>query len=487
MLYCAALAPAAEPLHFEVTVGSGLLDAPYTGRVYIMLTAQTDREPRLSRGWVDPPPVFAEDTKDWTGKTALRVGSQSLGHPMSLENLPQGMYAVQAVMRLNPDHPNPGRGPGDLISKPAVHDLDPATTGSVPVVVTEVVAAPQERSSPRIKVVHMVSQALSKFHQREFTMNAAVALPRDWETNTDKHYPVLYVVTGFGGQPARTASQMAWVAERSGFSDQALIVVPDANCYRGHSVFADSANNGPWGSALVNELIPHIESKFRGVGKAEGRIVTGVSSGGWSALWLQVAYPDTFNGCYAHTPDPVDFRDFQRIDLYAKGENMYHDPSGQRRPIMRRGKRVMLWYDEFAGMENVLGPGGQLHSFEAVFSPKGADGQPLSLWDRKTGAIDARVAEAWKRFDLRLILETNWPSLAPKLIGKIHVFGGGQDAFYLEGSVALLAKSLAALGSDAEVVVIPSAGHGPVFDRMKPMFEHLIHGSRQGVAPPADQ
>ncbi len=212
-------------------------------------------------------------------------------------------------------------------------------------------------------------------------------------------------------------------------------VVLDANCRLGHHVFADSENNGPVGTALVKELIPHIEKQYRGSGT---RFITGHSSGGWSSLWLQVAYPDIFAGCWSTAPDPVDFRDFQMINVYKKDENMFTDAKGKRRPIARSGQKPTLFYKPFSDMEEYMGRGGQLASFEAVFSPKGSDGKPRQLWDRKTGEIDSEIANAWEKYDIRLVLERNWKTLGPKLAGKIHVYMGDEDTFYLDGATRLL-------------------------------------------------
>ena len=203
---------------------------------------------------------------------------------------------------------------------------------------------------------------------------------------------------------------------------------------------------------------------FPAIPRASARLLNGHSSGGWSSLWLQVTYPETFGGTWSTSPDPVDFRDFQQIDLYARGENMFRDRDGKRRPIARRGVRPVLFFDDFSRMEDVLGNGGQLRSFEAVFSPLGPDGFPRRLWDRGGGAIDPEVARAWEAYDVRLVLERNWPVLGPKLAGKLHVITGALDTFYLEGAVRLLKESLTALKSDAVVEIIPGKDHSSILD-----------------------
>jgi S-formylglutathione hydrolase FrmB len=295
-------------------------------------------------------------------------------------------------------------------------------------------------------------------------MRAAVILPRSFATEPTRRYPVVYEVPGFGGTHAHAHR----VAERNP-TDVAgiemLWVVLDPSCRWGHHVFADSATNGPRGQALVEELIPHIEKTYRGRGTPAARFVTGHSSGGWSSLWLQVTYPDDFGGCWSTAPDPVDFRDFQRINIYRPGENAFSDPEGRLRPLARRGGKPVIYFKPFSDMDRLMGHGGQLDSFDACFSPRGKGGQPRPLWDRQTGAIDPEVARHWENYDIRLVLERRWPELGPKLAGKLHVITGAEDTFYLDGAVVLLKEALRKLGSDAVVEVVPGKDHGNLVDR----------------------
>lgn len=193
--------------------------------------------------------------------------------------------------------------------------------------------------------------------------------------------------------------------------------------------------------------------------------MTGHSSGGWSSLWLQVTYPDTFGGCWSTAPDPVDFRSFQYMDLYRPGENFYTDPEGRTRPLARIGGRVRQTFRPFTRMETVMGHGGQLASFEGCFSERGPDGAPRRLWDRETGAIDADVARSWERYDIRLVLRRGWKELAPLLKGKLHVYMGDADTFYLEGATRLLRDELKTLGSDAKVELFPGKNHSDLIDK----------------------
>jgi hypothetical protein len=295
-------------------------------------------------------------------------------------------------------------------------------------------------------------------------LRAAVVLPDSYSSDPNKKFPVIYEIPGFGGNhfgglgvPRRGGTNVA--------GTDMIYVVLDPGCRLGHHVFADSANNGPYGQALIEELIPAIEKKYRAVAAPYGRFLTGHSSGGWSSLWLQVTYPDYFGGVWSTSPDPVDFRDFQRIDLTQSGVNMFVDADGKDRPLARMNHKPVLFYKPFSDMEDVMGHGGQLNSFEAVFSPRGEDGKPRPLWNRKTGKVDAEVARAWEKYDIRLQLERNWKKLSPKLAGKIHVYTGGEDTFYLEGAVVLLKDSLKKLGSDAVVEIVPDKDHGNLLSK----------------------
>src|SRR5262249_53282249 len=208
----------------------------------------------------------------------------------------------------------------------------------------------------------------------------------------------------------------------------------------GHHMFADSAGNGPWGRALVEEFIPHLEKRFRLVARPEARFLTGHSSGGWSTLWLQITCPDFFGGTWSTAPDPVDFHHFIGIDVTpGSSENAYRTRDGKPRNLARIGGREILSIEEFAGQEAVKGEqGGQLDCFEWVWSPQGPDGRPLRLFDRETGELNPVVQRAWQQYDIRTILEKNWARLGPRLRGKVNIIGGGEDTFHPEAAVAPL-------------------------------------------------
>lgn len=240
-----------------------------------------------------------------------------------------------------------------------------------------------------------------------------------------------------------------------------IYVALNAKFSLGHHVFADSANNGPWGTALTKEFIPYLEKQFRLDAKPSGRFLTGHSSGGWSSLWIMITHPDFFGGTWSTAPDPVDFRSFMGPDLTKyPPQNAYMDASRKEYNLVRFDGKEILSLRQFAQLERVLGYfGGQFASFEAVFSPKGADGQPMPLFDRETGRIDPFVQKAWEKYDISRLLRDNWKTLAPKLKGKLHIIVGTADTFHLDESVRLLDAELKELGSNAKIEYLEGRHH----------------------------
>jgi hypothetical protein len=451
---------AAGPV-FEVGYPAVLRDRTLDARVYVMLGKGPSRlEPRFGPDWFRPQPFLSKQVSGWKPGQTIRLGRDAIGFPGPAETLEPGEYAIQAVVRLNLDTHRIGTGEGNAFGPVVQARIAPEGTATIRLEVDRLVPHRKFPETDRIRLAELPSPLLSKFHGRPITHRAAVILPEG--ASTAKR-PALYIIPGFGGDHFMASRFLA--APQLGFGKDLVRIVLDPDCGTGHHVFADSAINGPRGRALVEEFIPHLERTFSLAAEPGARLLNGHSSGGWSSLWLQVSYPEVFGGTWSTSPDPVDFRDFQRVDIYAPGENMFRDREGKTRPIARMGGKPVLFYDRFSRMEEAMGPGGQLGSFEAVFSPSGPRQQPRRLWDRKTGAIDPAVAKAWEAYDIRLVLERNWPRLGPKLRGKLRIITGGNDTFYLEGAVGLLKESLAKLGSDAAIEVVPGRDHGSVLDR----------------------
>ena len=468
---------AAKGPSFEVAYPSLLKDKLITARVYVMLgPGGSGLEPRFGPAWFHPQPFFSTRVRDWKPGESVRLDSASNGFPGPLDRLKPAEYVAQAIVRLNPDTHDIGSGEGNLYGPVVRALIEPGTASPIKLDVDRLIPPRKFRETKRIKLAELESPLLSAFYGRPIKHRAAVILPVE---NHAQKRPALYMIPGFGGDHHIASAFLDVPGLR--FGQDLVRILLDPDCGTGHHVFADSATNGPRGKALVEEFIPYLEKTFSLVAEPRARLLSGHSSGGWSSLWLQVAYPDFFGGTWSTSPDPVDFRDFQQINIYAPGENMFRDRQGQRRPIARTGGRPVIFYDDFSRMEDVMGPGGQLGSFEAVFSPLGPDGQPRKLWNRSSGAIDPDVARAWEAHDIRLVLERNWETLGPKLRGKLHVIVGGMDTFYLEGAVGLLKDALGRLKSDAEVEIIPDRDHSTVLDAA--MAVHIDREMKAAVTP----
>lgn len=451
---------ASAAMAFRLVMPADAAPAAHAGRLYVFVSQREAPEPRFGPDWFDPEPFFAIDVEPPRPGDAFVIDDRAHGFPEPLSRLPPGDYRAQALLATHPDVQDHARGPGNRYSDIYEISVRRGRNETIELELTHVVAEAAPLEHPRIRQLKPRSELLSKFHGRDVYERAAVVLPEGYDESPDKRYPVVFAIPGFGGSERDAPRYLPFVDA----GDQGLILVAlSGQCQWGHHVYADSATNGPRGQALIEELIPHIDREFRTVDSPGARFVMGHSSGGWSSLWLQVEYPEVFGGVWSTSPDPVDFRDYQRIDLYARPpQNMYVDAKKQRRPIARRGETAFLWYDSFARMDDVIGRGGQLRSFEAVFSPLDEQGLPRKLWNRNTGAIDPATADAWKSYDIRLKLEREWPQIGPLLEGKLHIVTGELDTFYLEGAVELLEAALEKLGSDAVVEIIPGKDHGNI-------------------------
>jgi hypothetical protein len=294
-------------------------------------------------------------------------------------------------------------------------------------------------------------------------MDATIVLPPKYADSPSVHYPTVYMIHGYGGGYIQQRSTIDRYEDQmqKGEIPEMIYVFLNAHCPMGHHVFADSVNNGPWGSALVKEFIPYLERQFRMDAKPSGRFLTGHSSGGWSTMWVMTSHPDFFGGTWSTSPDPVDFRNFTGPDFTKlPSQNAYFDANGKEYNLVRAGNIPLMSVRQYCLQERVLGYyGGQFASFEAVFSPKGDDGRPMPAIDRDTGKIDVAVANAWEKYDISRILRDNWKTLGPKLKGKIHIVVGTADTFHLNESVQLLDGELKKLGSDAKIEYIEGRDH----------------------------
>ena len=273
---------------------------------------------------------------------------------------------------------------------------------------------------------------------------------------------------------------MNWIDSTEG--PQIITVFLDGEGPFGDSYQMDSENSGPYGEALINELIPHIESKYRGTDDATTRFVDGCSTGGWVSLGLQLYYPDVFNGVFSYSPDAIEFENYQLINIY-KDSNAFVNEYGYPRPVMRdTNGEPMLSLKDFIQYENVLGDsnsylnsGGQFSAHTALYSPKGDNGLPKPLFDPQTGAIDPTVAEHWKKYDFKIYAQQNWETLGPKLQGKVFIWMGDMDNFYLNPATRTFADFLEGTKnpkSDADIVFSAMEGHCRAFSH-KVVFDHV--------------
>jgi hypothetical protein len=458
---------AAEPVAVNVTLDARAANQPLSGRLFVYCSRKPAGEPRTGPDWFAPEPFFAIDVTNFKPGLTRIVDDRAEGFPDRLSALPPGKYRVQAQLDQALDTCHASLAGGNVYSDIREWQFDPQRSSSIDLVLKHVVPARKFQQTGWLKEVSLESGLLSAFHERPVLHHAAVVLPQSYERDPARRYPVVYMVPGFGGthyDAAKIYPQGAPPVEQG--EVEFIRVLLSGDCRWGHHVFADSATNGPRGEALVKELVPYIDANYRTVAAPTARFITGHSSGGWSSLWVQVNYPETFGGVWSTAPDPVDFHDWQQIDLYASPPlSLYYDEEKKRRPIARQGTRPVLWYASFAKMDDVLARGGQLRSFEAVFSPLDDSGLPVKMWDRKTGRIVPDVVQAWMKYDIGRLIEDNWLALEPKLRGKLHVYVGEHDTFYLDGAVRRLAETLKQLGSDAEVFVVAGKNHSDLLNK----------------------
>ncbi|MGY3039130.1 hypothetical protein ACVWWQ_000717 [Rhodanobacter sp. TND4EL1] len=421
--------------------------------------------------------VAARESSRLSPGQGVDIDTDALAFPAGWSRLPPGDYLVQAVLDVDHNYNYSGRGAGDLVSDVVRMHLPASRTPTLQLTrvlparaawtlspkTPEVVrnALPAARSHSRS--IDFVSPSLSAFWGRPIHMRGWVVLPPGYDAKAATRYPVVYSTHGFGGNVDRFTGSIAsvWQNMSSGQMPPMIWVFLDESSATGTHEFADSVNNGPWGHALTTELIPHLEAGYRMDAKSNGRFLNGHSSGGWATLWLQTRYPAIFGGTWSTSPDSSDFHDFTGVDLYAPNANVYRRPDGSAYPLVRDKGKVLASFEAFAKLERVLGEyGGQMASFDWVFSPRGADGRPMPMFDRDTGAVDPAVVAYWHdHYDIAHRVQANWPSLKPDLDGKIHLIVGTADTFYLDGAAHKLKAVLDGLGATSDIRFLPGKTH----------------------------
>lgn len=504
---------------FEISYPASLDNGPITGRVFVMISKNNRVEPRLQAGsYQASVPFYGLDVDALQPGASAVIDSSTLGYQVeSLSQLPAGEYYVQALLNVYTQvkrkdghviwvHMDQwegqqwNRSPGNLVSEVQRVRLDPAAGFNIKLSLTKklppVVVPPDTEWVKRVKIQ---SKLLTEFWGHPMYLGASVLLPKGYAQNTSQKYATIYIQGHFGlGAPfgfttqapatpesaeqrkarlsrgARETSyefSQAWMSDN--FPRMAAVTFQHPTPYYDDSYAVNSANNGPYGDALLTELIPYLEKNFRLIAEPQARVLTGGSTGGWEALALQIFHPKFFNGTWSLYPDPVDFRRYQMSNVY-EDDNAFEVPSGDWakliRPLSRNADgQVTLTMREMSRLEAVLGSnvrsGQQIAAWDAAYGPVGKDGYPRPIWDRLTGKIDREVALYMRDngYDLRYNLEKNWAKIGPDLVGKLHVYCGDMDNYYLNLAVYQLEDFL-------KVADNPKAE--AVFEYGRPMKPH---------------
>jgi hypothetical protein len=479
---------------FQVSFPAAVETQPLDGRIILLISTDPKSEPRTQVAHdtaLTSPFVFGQNVDGMKPGQAVAVDAKAFGWPVrSLAGMKAGDYTVQAVLnRYETFHradgavlklpPDMGEGqqwhekPGNLYSTPIKVHIDPARPRAITLSLANRIAPISPRAdTPYIKHIRIKSEMLSRFWGRPVYLGAHILLPEGFDSHPNARYPLMVFhghfpndISNFRTTPPdpdlkpdyserfhlagynRIQQQEAYDFHRrwtsKDFPRFLVIEIDHANPYYDDSYAVNSANLGPYGDAINRELIPQVEKQFRGLGQGWARFTYGGSTGGWEALATQVFYPDMYNGAFAACPDPIDFRAYTIIDLY-KDKNAY-TLQGAAASVERPATRNYLG-ETFATqrdanhLELALGDhsrsGGQYDIWQAVYGPRGADGYPAPIWDKVTGEIDPKVAAYWREnFDLAHIIKRDWKTLGPKLAGKIHIYVGRGDNYFLNDAV----------------------------------------------------
>jgi len=477
---------------FEVTLPSELAKQPLDGRLLLMLSKNPTGEPRfqISDGQ-ETQQILGVDVNEWKPGTTVKVGVNAVGYPLeTINKIKSGQYSVQAllhvyetfnrkdghVVKLPMDR---GEGqhwnmaPGNIYSQPVAVNFKNDPSFKFNIKINKIIPPIKEPEDTKyVKHIKIQSKLLTEFWGRPMYLGAHILLPEGWDTHPNVKYPLAifhgHFPDDFGGWRTmppdenlkpdtvkrfnligynKIVQQEAYDFYKKwtgpDFPRVIAIEIQHANPYYDDSYAVNSANLGPYGDAITYELIPEIEKRFRGIGQGWARFMYGGSTGGWEALAAQVFYPDEYNGSYAACPDPIDFHHYMTVDLYNDKNAYYRE--GPFRSTLRPGHRNYLGHvdamvRDMNHRELALGSksrsGDQWDIWEAVYSPVGPDGYPVRVFDKKTGEINPSVVAHWKEnFDLTHIIQRDWPKIGDKLKGKIHLYVGDMDNYYLNNAV----------------------------------------------------
>ena len=513
-------AEAETSLRFEISFPAAAHAEPVTGRVYVMISRTGAREPRLQIGRTGVP-FFGRDVDALEpGQPAILDGTD-LGSPVEhLADLPPGEYFVQAFVNVYSEfrradghivwmHDDQWEGqhwnisPGNMYSD--VHRLrvDPAAGGVVTLSASNVIPPVQiPPDTVWVKRFRFQSPMLTEFWGRPIFLGATVLLPRDYDRETIE-YPVNYVQGHFSLRaPLRfevgNPLYEAWI--KDDFPRMLAVTFQHPTPYFDDSYAVNSVNGGPYGDAIMEELIPEIEKRFRVIEEPYARVLSGGSTGGWESLALQIFHPDFFGGTWSYCPDPVTFSNVEGINVYEDENAFYKQHEWRRVPTsntretdgeVRLTSRQRNYFELVSGTKGRSGQ--QLDIWSAVNGPLGDDGYFSPLFDKATGVIDPDVARYWRdNFDLLYYLQRNWTTVGPKIIDKIRIYTGTMDNFYLNNSTQELDAWMQTTTNPhypGYFLYGDGKGHcysGPVTtaERLKEMAQHIDRHKPDGATTP---
>ena len=487
----------------KITINISFSDSANTknldGRLLLMLSTNNKEEPRFQIGvGLDKQLIYGMNVEDLAPNTKVTFDEGVFGFPItSLKDILPGDYYVQGLLHVyetfklstgqtvklpmdNGEGQQWNKSPGNIYSKPIKITVTEKGIPSIDIVLDQVIPEIEEPEDTEwIKHIKLKSEKLSEFWGRDTYLGAHVLLPKGFKEHPEAKYPLMifhgHFPSNFGGfrttPPDKDLkpdfSERFQIEGYNIFQQQEaydfykrwnepdfprflIIEIQHPTPYYDDSYAVNSASQGPYGDAITHELIPYIEKQFRGQGEGWSRFLYGGSTGGWEALAVQVKYPDEYNGCFAACPDPIDFANYCLTNIYEDKNAYYYKSEHKKLEVPSRRNylgNITATLREENHLELVLGDksrsGQQWDIWEATYSPQGKDGYPARIWNKKTGDINPEIAAYWKEnYDLKHILERDWDKLGDKLKGKIHIYCGDMDNYYLNNAVYSMEKFL---------------------------------------------
>jgi enterochelin esterase-like enzyme len=439
---------------------------PLSGRLYIFSSTDTTKGVQDPDPF-NPSPTFYRDIKNWKPGETIIVDYTAAAYPKKMHELAMGYYKFAAVFDTDTLERNNTTTAGNWYSRDAVVQVNMNGFADTRLLLNRTFPARPFRESAAIRYEELRSALVSNFRKKESFIKAAVVLPAGYDSTGNKTYPVVFIIPGWGGTQFDALNPNMQKRYGMGMGSDKIYVYlnPETNNPFGLHAFIDSRVNGPWGKSLIEEFIPYLRKKYKIEKNTAKHFVVGQSSGGYAALWLQLNYPLSFGGCWAVSPDPVNFTDFTSVNIYEKDVNFYYDKEKNLRPFFEMNGQYLATIKGYAQFEDFLGDGGQMQSFEAAYGTLDKKtGKPAQLFNRATGSVHSKVVESWKPYDMSLFIEKNYKHLQGKIAGKVHVYAGAQDNFFLNRSVKLFKQKIESLHfSRATVELIVGANHWTIW------------------------